>query len=116
MAATQGWHRVDPDDLPADGRVRAVTVGGHVVALARCGGQLGALDNRCPHQGGPWVRGPSRAAGCVVRGMATTTTRSPAHHLLDSPMRPAPTRYMKIPTASMWRCRNGGHPARRSPT
>ena len=58
MAATQGWHRVDPDDLPADGRVRAVTVGGHVVALARCGGQLGALDNRCPHQGGPWVRVP----------------------------------------------------------
>jgi nitrite reductase/ring-hydroxylating ferredoxin subunit len=48
-----GWHRVDPVDVPAEGRVRSVTVGGRTVALARCGGRLGALENRCPHQGGP---------------------------------------------------------------
>src|SRR5436305_899126 len=47
------WHRVDPTDVPADGRVRSVTVDGRSVALSRCGARLGALENRCPHQGGP---------------------------------------------------------------
>src|SRR5579859_2519899 len=51
------WHRVDPVDVPADGRVRSVTVGGRTVALARCGTELGALENRCPHQGGPLGEG-----------------------------------------------------------
>jgi hypothetical protein len=45
-----GWHRVEPVDVPDDGRVRSVVVGGRTVALARCGARLGALDNRCPHQ------------------------------------------------------------------
>ncbi|MGW4526426.1 thiamine pyrophosphate-binding protein [Amycolatopsis sp. NPDC004378] len=52
-----GWHRVDPADVPADGRVRSVTVGGRSVALSRCGERLGALENRCPHQGGPLGEG-----------------------------------------------------------
>ena len=52
-----GWHRVDPVDVPEEGRVRSVTAGGPTVALARCGGQLGALENRCPHQGGPLGEG-----------------------------------------------------------
>src|SRR5579864_9431154 len=51
------WHRVDPVDVPAEGRVRSVTVGGRTVALARCGTELGALENRCPHQGGPLGEG-----------------------------------------------------------
>jgi thiamine pyrophosphate-dependent acetolactate synthase large subunit-like protein/nitrite reductase/ring-hydroxylating ferredoxin subunit len=51
------WHRVDPADLPGEGRVHTVVVDGHPVALTRCGGQLGALDNRCPHQGGPLGEG-----------------------------------------------------------
>ena len=43
-----GWHRVDPEDVPAEGRVRSVTVDGRTVALARCGGRLGALvATRC---------------------------------------------------------------------
>ena len=54
---TDSWHRVDPLDVPEDGRVRTVTVDGRSVALARCGAQLGALDNRCPHQGGPLGEG-----------------------------------------------------------
>src|SRR6266511_3279640 len=62
-----GWHRVDPVDVPDDGRVRAVVVNGHSVALTRCEGRFGALENRCPHQGGPvgegsiengWLRCP----------------------------------------------------------
>ena len=55
--ALEGWHRVDPVDVPDDGRVRSVVVDGRTVALARCGARLGALDNRCPHQGGPLGEG-----------------------------------------------------------
>src|SRR5689334_14514662 len=55
--SSDGWHRVDPVDVPDDGRVRSVVVDGRTVALARCGPRLGALDNRCPHQGGPLGEG-----------------------------------------------------------
>jgi hypothetical protein len=33
------WHRVDPADVPANQRVRSVTVDGRSVALAPCGGR-----------------------------------------------------------------------------
>src|SRR5215203_893615 len=61
------WHRVEQSDVPEEGRVRSTVVDGRPVALTRCGGQLGALENRCPHQGGPvgegsiengWLRCP----------------------------------------------------------
>ncbi len=52
-----GWHKVDPADVPDDGRVRSVVVDGRTVALSRCGSRLGALENRCPHQGGPLGEG-----------------------------------------------------------
>ncbi|MBO9520848.1 MAG: Rieske 2Fe-2S domain-containing protein [Nocardioidaceae bacterium] len=61
------WHRIDPADLPQEGRVGSLVVDGRPVALTRCGGRLGALENRCPHQGGPvgegsiengWLRCP----------------------------------------------------------
>src|SRR3954453_10208610 len=51
------WHRIDPEDVPEDGRVRSVAVDGRSVAMARCGARLGALENRCPHQGGPLGEG-----------------------------------------------------------
>ncbi len=54
---TANWHRVDEVDVPADGRVRSVVVDGRSIALARCGVRLGALENRCPHQGGPLGEG-----------------------------------------------------------
>jgi len=57
MSENDSWHRVDPVDVPADGRVRSVVVDGRSVALARCGARLGALENRCPHQGGPLGEG-----------------------------------------------------------
>jgi thiamine pyrophosphate-dependent acetolactate synthase large subunit-like protein/nitrite reductase/ring-hydroxylating ferredoxin subunit len=51
------WHRVaDPDGLE-DGRVVTVQAGWRTVALTRCAGRWGALDNRCPHQGGPLGEG-----------------------------------------------------------
>jgi pyruvate oxidase len=54
---TANWHRVDDVDVPADGRVRSVVVGGRSIAMARCGERLGALENKCPHQGGPLGEG-----------------------------------------------------------
>ena len=51
------WHRVaDLDELP-EGRVRTVVAGHRSVALTHYDGQYGALDNRCPHQGGPLGEG-----------------------------------------------------------
>src|SRR5437773_11231835 len=57
LRMTESWHRVAAVDVPDDGRVRAVVVDGRSVALARCGERLGALENRCPHQGGPLGEG-----------------------------------------------------------
>ena len=54
---TDSWHRLRPEDLPEEGRVRSVTVDGRSIAMTRCGGRLGALENRCPHQGGPLGEG-----------------------------------------------------------
>ena len=51
------WHPVNPVDVPGEGRVHSVTVDGRSIALTRCGSTLGALENRCPHQGGPLGEG-----------------------------------------------------------
>ena len=51
------WHRVaDPEELPA-GRVKTVTAGVHSMALTNIDGEFTAMDNRCPHQGGPLGEG-----------------------------------------------------------
>ena len=51
------WVKVaEVDDLP-DGRVRTVLAGKHSLALTRVGDRYGALDNHCPHQGGPLGEG-----------------------------------------------------------
>ena len=51
------WHRVaDPDELPS-GRVKTVTAGTVSMALTNIDGEYTAMDNRCPHQGGPLGEG-----------------------------------------------------------
>ena len=51
------WYRVlDLDELP-EGRVKTVVAGHKSLALTHYQGQYGALDNRCPHQGGPLGEG-----------------------------------------------------------
>ena len=51
------WHKVaEVDELP-DGRVKTITVGRRSLALTRYNGSYGALDNHCPHQGGPLGEG-----------------------------------------------------------
>ncbi|CAN5478612.1 thiamine pyrophosphate-binding protein [soil metagenome] len=51
------WNRVAEVGDLADGRVRSVTVDRHTICLTRVGDRYGALDNRCPHQGGPLGEG-----------------------------------------------------------
>jgi thiamine pyrophosphate-dependent acetolactate synthase large subunit-like protein/nitrite reductase/ring-hydroxylating ferredoxin subunit len=51
------WHRVlGTDELP-EGRVRTVVVGGRSFALTHFEDTYSALDNACPHQGGPLGEG-----------------------------------------------------------
>ena len=57
VVSTDSWHRVSPEDVPEEGRVRSVIVDGRSIAMTRCGGRLGALENHCPHQGGPLGEG-----------------------------------------------------------
>jgi pyruvate oxidase len=53
----QIWHKVAGlDDLP-EGRVKTVVAGTHSICLTHYEGKYGALDNRCPHQGGPLGEG-----------------------------------------------------------
>jgi hypothetical protein len=49
------WVKVDPGVLHV-GRVATVIAAGQPVCLARTEQGYGALDNRCPHQGGPSSR------------------------------------------------------------
>ena len=51
------WRRVADRDALEDGRVTTVTVGRRTLAVTRVAGTYGALDNRCPHQGGPLGEG-----------------------------------------------------------
>jgi pyruvate oxidase len=51
------WHRVLAEDELPDGRVTTVTAGVKSVALVHFDGEWGALDNHCPHQGGPLGEG-----------------------------------------------------------
>ena len=51
------WHRVlAPDELP-EGRVKPVTCDRATVCMTHNEGRYAALDNRCPHQGGPLGEG-----------------------------------------------------------
>jgi pyruvate oxidase len=51
------WHHVAaPGELP-EGRVKTVTAGTLSMALTNIDGEFHAMDNRCPHQGGPLGEG-----------------------------------------------------------
>jgi len=51
------WHKVAERGDLQEGEVRAVQAGGQAIALTYHAGQIGALDNACPHQGGPLGEG-----------------------------------------------------------
>lgn len=51
------WHKVlEPDEL-SEGRVAPVACGHRNLCMTRFEGRYGALDARCPHQGGPLGEG-----------------------------------------------------------
>jgi len=51
------WHKaIDHGELP-EGRVTAASCGDTTVAVTHFDGQYAALDNECPHQGGPLGEG-----------------------------------------------------------
>lgn len=58
MATKMKWHKVldNVEDLP-EGRVMTATAEHQVVCLTHFEGKFSALDNRCPHQGGPLGEG-----------------------------------------------------------
>jgi thiamine pyrophosphate-dependent acetolactate synthase large subunit-like protein/nitrite reductase/ring-hydroxylating ferredoxin subunit len=54
---TTRWTKVlELDELHED-RVKSVTCGRHTLCMTNHEGQYGALDNKCPHQGGPLGEG-----------------------------------------------------------
>jgi pyruvate oxidase len=55
-ASTTWYKALDPDELP-EGRVEAVSCGETTVAVTHYDGEYAALDNHCPHQGGPLGEG-----------------------------------------------------------
>ncbi len=44
-------------DLPEEGQAKEFTVDGKVICVARVEGALAAVDNVCPHRGGPLGQG-----------------------------------------------------------
>ncbi len=51
------WYRVAGINEVPSGRVKTVTADTHTMALTNIDGELTAMDNRCPHQGGPLGEG-----------------------------------------------------------
>lgn len=52
------WLKVcDRQDLPAEGQAREFSVAGRTLCVATIAGQPRALDNVCPHRGGPLAEG-----------------------------------------------------------
>lgn len=52
-----GWHRVAGRDELPEGQIRSVSIDGKQIVLTHHNGEYGALDARCPHQGGPLDQG-----------------------------------------------------------
>ncbi|MFM1891777.1 MAG: putative thiamine pyrophosphate-containing protein YdaP [Pseudomonadota bacterium] len=83
------WYKVAERDVLRDGEVRAVQAGAQALALTRFQGRYGALDNACPHQGGPLGEGSIEcgdAGDCWLRcpwhgwDFHPLTGRSPGGH------------------------------------
>lgn len=57
MSEPVRWHKaLELDELP-EGRVKSVTCGLATLCMTHHEGRYGALDNHCPHQGGPLGEG-----------------------------------------------------------
>ena len=54
---TLNWHKVAETDELVDGRVKSASAGGRSLAIVHFDGEYAAMDNHCPHQGGPLGEG-----------------------------------------------------------
>ena len=54
---TLDWHKVAELDELAEARVKSASAGGRSLAIVHFDGQYAAMDNHCPHQGGPLGEG-----------------------------------------------------------
>ena len=57
QAAKLKWCKVAEKREVAEGRVKSVHAEGVTLALVHFNGQYAAMDNKCPHQGGPLGEG-----------------------------------------------------------
>ena len=57
MGSDLEWHKVAELDELEDARVMSAKAGNRAVALSHFDGQYAAMDNKCPHQGGPLGEG-----------------------------------------------------------
>lgn len=69
MSKTKRWVRVTPVESIPLREGRAVQVGGHEIAVFNLGDHFVAVENKCPHRGGPLADG-------IVSG---TTVACPLH-------------------------------------
>lgn len=78
------WYKaLSPDELPV-GRVKAVSCGDTTVAVTHYDGEYAALDNSCPHQGGPLGQGSIKTGylRCLWHGwnFDPLTSETPGPH------------------------------------
>jgi thiamine pyrophosphate-dependent acetolactate synthase large subunit-like protein/nitrite reductase/ring-hydroxylating ferredoxin subunit len=59
------WHKIDPGELEV-GHITTVVAGHRALAITRTPAGWGALDNHCPHQGGPLGDGEIDERGWVI--------------------------------------------------
>jgi NAD(P)H-dependent nitrite reductase small subunit len=70
MIADRTWTRVTATDNVPLREGRLVNLGGREIALFNLGGRYAAVDNECPHQGGPLCDGivSGTAVVCPLHG------------------------------------------------
>ena len=80
MAQKKEWHRVAGLDPLEDNSVTSVAAGVKALCLVKFEGQYYALDNHCPHQGGPLGEGLIENGFVICPGMAMNTLRRTDRH------------------------------------
>ena len=68
------WVRITADDTIPPREGRAVTVAGREIAIFNLGDRFLAVDNRCPHRGGPLSDGivTGTSVVCPLHGWKTS--------------------------------------------
>lgn len=57
MTKSESWIRITETENIPPREARAVSVGGNDIAICNVGGRFLAIENRCPHGGGPLADG-----------------------------------------------------------